>query len=369
MNDSHLVADSLKAPKNSMDECDISVIIITRNEEEVIGECIASVLSALEFAKKQNIIKSCEVILVDSASDDDTISIARKYPIKVIQLDPSWPLSAGAGMYTGVLHSNGIYIAKVDGDTVVCKDWFTNALPCLQKSDIAAVTGIFIEEVDKSNMIGSLYLKDSKHQPPGKVDVIATGIFKKSVLLEAGSFNPFLKAGEDKDLSWKISELGYKLIRLPFFEIRHYIGGKSKKITYIEYLKKMFMYSVGEGHAARYSIKNRKIFKKYVFRYATVHFAQIYILIFLWVNLLNSNYLLLTGLTNSKIILILDFMIFSFVLFVIIVRLKGKKSEGFLFSFQVIPYIVVRHIGFLFGMMKSTNKSSEYPQNCKIIKN
>ena len=364
-----MFTDGLETPKNRMDECDISVIIITRNEEDVIGECIASVLSALEFAKKQNIISSYEVIMVDSASDDDTINIARKYPIKVIQLDPSWPLSAGAGMYTGVLHSNGIFLAKVDGDTIVCKDWFANALPCLQKNDIAAVTGIYIEEIDKSSMIGSAYLEASKHQPPGEVNVIATGIFKKSILLEAGSFNPFLKAAEDRDLSWKIYELGYKLIRLPFFEIRHYLGGESKNITYIEYLKKMFMYSVGEGHAARYSIKNRKIFKKYVFRYATVHFAQIYILIFLWFNLLNSNYLFLTGLTNSKVILILDFIIFSFVLFVITVRLKGEKSEGFLLSFQAIPYIIVRDIGFVFGMMKSPKKSSKYPQNCKIIKN
>ena len=368
MNDSHLVADSLKAPKNSMDECDISVIIITRNEEEVIGECIASVLSALEFAKKQNIIKSCEVILVDSASDDDTISIARKYPIKVIQLDPSWPLSAGAGMYTGVLNSNGKFLAKVDGDSIVCKEWFANALPCLQKNDIAAVTGIYIEEVDKSNMIGSAYLEASKHQSPGEVDVIAIGIFKKNILLEAGSFNPFLKAAEDRDLSWKISELGYKLIKLPFFEMRHYIGGKSKKITYIEYLKKMFMYSVGEGHAARYSIKNRKIFSKYVFRYATVHFAQVYIMFFLWIYFLYTNYLLLIDTFNSGILFIFNIFILALGTFIIIVRYKGKKSKGFLFYFQAIPYIFVRHIGFIRGLIKSPKNPSKYPTKIKLIK-
>lgn len=352
---------------NNKYSIDISVIIITRNEESVIGECIKSVLSALEYAKKQNVLNSSEVILVDSASTDNTIDIARKYPIRILQLNPSWQLSAGAGMYTGVAHSKGRFLAKVDGDTILYEDWFANALPQLQGKGIGGVTGIYVEEVNKMSMTGKAFLEASKNQPPCEVEVIATGIFNKSIVLEAGSFNPFLKAAEDRDISWKISDLGYKLIRLPFYEIRHYLVVYGKKMTYLEYLKKMFGYSIGEGHAARYSIYNKKKFWKFLRRYTTVHFAQIYLSIFLWMNLLFSNYLFLIGSIHSIIILMLDLLVILFSLFIIVVNYKGKGWNEFIFSFQVIPYMLVRESGFILGLLKPPRKPSEYPADVRII--
>lgn len=349
------------------EECDISIIIITRNEESLIGKCIESVLSALEYAKKQNVLNSGEVILVDSASTDNTINIANKYPIRILQLDQFWQLSAGAGMYTGVLHSKGRFIAKVDGDTILYEDWFANALPELQKKGFGGVTGIYVEEVNGMSITGNAYVNASKNQPPGDVEVIATGIFNRRIMLEAGSFNPFLKAAEDRDLSWRISDLGYKLIRLPFLEIRHFLADNGEKMTYFEHLKKMFQYSIGEGHAARYSIHNKKTFWRYLRRYTTVYFSQIYILIFLWIHLFYSNYLMLIGSINSIIILIINFFVLLFSIFILIVKYKGIGWEEFLYSFHVIPYMFVREIGFILGFLKMPKKPSEYPVDVKII--
>lgn len=353
---------------NSNEEVDLSVIIITRNEEEIIGDCINSVISALNHAKKKNVLNSSEVILVDSASTDNTINIAKKFPIRILQLKPSWPLSAGAGMYTGVLHSKGRYLAKVDGDTIIYEDWFANALPHLQRKEIAGVTGIYVEVVKETGSTGKAYLEGSKNQPAGNVEVIATGIFNKKILLEAGSFNPYLKAAEDRDLSWNISELRYDLIRLPYYEMRHFLAGKEKKITYIEHLKKMYIYSVGEGYAARYSLNNKKKFWKYVRRYATVYFSQIYIYFFLWINLFYSNYLLLNGLLFSRLILLIDILIFLFSTYILIIRHSGHKWDEFLFSFEVIPYMFIRHMGFILGIMKSPKNPSMYPKNIIVIK-
>lgn len=352
---------------NNQYSIDLSVIIITRNEESIIGECIRSVLSALEYARKKNFLKSSEVILVDSASTDSTIDIARKYPIRILQLDPSWQLSSGAGMYTGVSHSKGRFIAKVDGDTIIYEDWFANALPELQKNGIGGVTGIFVEEVSDMNITGKEYVNASKNQPKGEVEVIATGIFNRSIVLEAGSFNPFLKAAEDRDISWKISDLGYKLIRLPSLEMRHFPANKGEKMTYFEHLKKMFQYSIGDGHAARYSMHNKKTFWRYLRKYTTVYFSQIYISMFLWMNLLYSNYLMLIGSINYIILITIDFLVVIFSLFIIIVNYKGTKWKEFIFSFQVIPYMFVRETGFILGFFKPAIKPSEYPVDIKII--
>lgn len=372
-NNSSQHKEGIKNSDCSQVKYDLSVIIITRNEEEIIEDCISSVLSAIEYAKGKKFLKSSEVILVDSASTDNTIKIAERFPIKIIRLNSSLPLSAGAGMYIGVLHSYGRFLAKVDGDTIVYRDWFANALPHLEDEKVAGVTGVYKEEIKDTNLIGLAYSNASKHQPPGKVDVIATGIFKKDILLKVGSFNPFLKAAEDRDISWKIHELGYELIRLPFFEIQHFIAGINKKMTYIEHLKKMFVYSIGEGHAAKYSIENRNIFMKYILRYATIYFANSYILILLWINLLYSNYTLFSNTNDSsKLVLIADTIILILSIFILIVKYKGKsegqKLKKILFPFEVFPYMIVRHVGFIIGMMKLRKKSSKYPLNIEIIK-
>jgi glycosyltransferase involved in cell wall biosynthesis len=351
--------------------CDLSIIIITRNEEEIIRDCITSVLAALEYAKAQEVLESSEVILVDSASTDGTIEIAKQFPISVIRLDSSIPLSASAGMYIGVLNSNGRFLAKVDGDTIVFKDWFAKALPYLENERIAGVTGIFKEEVSDNTMIGAAYSKESENQPAGKVDVIATGIFNKKILLKAGSFNPFLKAGEDRDICWRISELGYEFIRIPYFEIQHYLVGKNQEMTYVEHLQKMFKYSVGDGQAAKFYINNIEILKKYVFRYATIYFANAYIMIFLWINLFYSNYLFFSNHSFSPhFIFMVDFLVITLALFILTVKYQGKgqKLKGVMFTFEVIPYMITRHLGFVIGLMKRKKNPSDYPLKMETIK-
>ena len=55
----------------------VSIIIRTKNEEKWIESCLRSVFN-------QN-YKNFEVILVDNKSADNTVKIAKKYKIKVIE--------------------------------------------------------------------------------------------------------------------------------------------------------------------------------------------------------------------------------------------------------------------------------------------
>jgi len=115
---------------------DLSVVIISRNEERNIAGCIESVLKATEG------IGACEIVLVDSASTDGTIEIAAKYPIRILQLDPSYPLSPAAGFYTGFLNTGGKYIQFQCGDSILDENWFKNALLILKKDEqVAGVAG------------------------------------------------------------------------------------------------------------------------------------------------------------------------------------------------------------------------------------
>ena len=58
----------------------LSVVIIARNEEAYIAQCVEAVLVATAS------LQACDIVLVDSHSDDRTVAIASTYPIRIVCL-------------------------------------------------------------------------------------------------------------------------------------------------------------------------------------------------------------------------------------------------------------------------------------------
>src|SRR6058998_1435099 len=88
----------------------LSVVLITRNQTENVDRLIASVIG--ETAT----MESPEVVLVDSASRDDTVERASRHPIKVLRLSESQVLTAAAGRYVGFHATHGAFVLFLDGD-------------------------------------------------------------------------------------------------------------------------------------------------------------------------------------------------------------------------------------------------------------
>ena len=73
----------------------LSVLIITKNEEELIQECLESISWA------------DEIIIIDSGSSDNTIEIAQKYGAKIYHYD-NW-LGYGKQRQRAQTHASGDY--------------------------------------------------------------------------------------------------------------------------------------------------------------------------------------------------------------------------------------------------------------------
>ena len=114
----------------------LSVVIVARNEEENIERCIKSIL------RETKGISKVEVLMVDSASTDQTVEIAKNYSINIIQLKSDWPLSPSAGRFSGVNNTTGKYVLIIDGDMELLAGWVNKALEFLDgNSKCAAVMG------------------------------------------------------------------------------------------------------------------------------------------------------------------------------------------------------------------------------------
>ncbi|KGP62708.1 glycosyl transferase [Legionella norrlandica] len=85
----------------------LSVIIITKNEEANIRRCLESVL----FAD--------EIIIVDSGSTDNTLTIAKEYTDKVFSMD--WQ-GYGIQKYRALQKTQGDWILNLDADESVSQE-------------------------------------------------------------------------------------------------------------------------------------------------------------------------------------------------------------------------------------------------------
>lgn len=109
----------------------ISIVIPTLNEEKNISRCLESIFS-------QNYPKnSLEVIIVDDLSTDKTLSIAKKYPVKILI---SGNKHGEISKIIGFNKAQGDYLMYLDADTELRgKDWFQKMLfPLIEDQEIVA---------------------------------------------------------------------------------------------------------------------------------------------------------------------------------------------------------------------------------------
>jgi glycosyltransferase involved in cell wall biosynthesis len=122
-----------------MGEIQVSIIIKALNEEVNIAKCIESCI-------KETAGYSCEIILVDSLSTDNTVEIAKQYPIRIIQFLNKEDASCGAAPQLGYQYSLGEYIYLIDGDMECIPGFIPKAMQYMdQNCGVAGVGGQLVD--------------------------------------------------------------------------------------------------------------------------------------------------------------------------------------------------------------------------------
>ncbi|MEK6532092.1 MAG: glycosyltransferase family 2 protein, partial [Deltaproteobacteria bacterium] len=112
---------------------EISLIIVTYNAEDTIGECLQSL--------EGQSCRDFEVIIVDNCSSDGTKEILRSwnfnFPVKTIFLDKNSGFSAGNNI--GLKNSSGTRIALLNPDAKAERNWLKNLLDAMDKNPEAGI--------------------------------------------------------------------------------------------------------------------------------------------------------------------------------------------------------------------------------------
>jgi glycosyltransferase involved in cell wall biosynthesis len=106
----------------------VSVVIPCHNYARFVGEAIDSVLTQTH--------RSIEVIVVDDGSSDDTVAVAKRYPVRLLE-QPH--LGVCVATNNGIRASRGQYIMRLDADDILAPAYVEETLAALMREPGAAL--------------------------------------------------------------------------------------------------------------------------------------------------------------------------------------------------------------------------------------
>lgn len=229
----------------------LDVVIITKNQGWNVRRLVESVL------QQTGMRPGADVILVDSASTDETVDIACQYPIRVIRLSKRQRLTAAAGRQAGFTQTSGDIVLFLDGDMELRRGWIAAALSLFEREPgIAVITGEVIDQ-PRHAIESHGACTPSPLNVADCVEVSHGGgaaAYRRSVLEEVGSFNPFLFSDEEPELCLRIREAGHRIVKLRLPIADHY-SDPSDAISTLFGRRKRHLY-LGPGQALRLHLRS-----------------------------------------------------------------------------------------------------------------
>jgi len=205
-------------------ECSIS--ILTKNEEANLKACLEAVFSqrgAVEF----------EVILVDSGSTDETLSIARGYPIRIEQIPAEAFHHARTRNFAAGLGTAPIVI-NLSGDAIpATEDWLRNMLAGFNDPGVGAIYGRQLPKpgstIERRDTFDTVYgekrlVKDPAHRNGLGYRFYHFSDVNSALRRSVWQANPYpedLKMFEDVAIAKRILDAGWKIVYEPDAAVFH----------------------------------------------------------------------------------------------------------------------------------------------------
>ncbi|MFA5356252.1 MAG: glycosyltransferase family 2 protein [Candidatus Omnitrophota bacterium] len=190
-----------------MKKIPLSVVVMARNEEKNIAECLESVVDWVD-----------EIVVVDDYSSDKTLEIAKKYTDKIYQR--KWDMEGA---------SRNFAYSKAGNDYVLSLDCDERVTPELRKE----IIGIFDKapefngyNIPHRNFLGNYWIKHGGWYPNAKLKMFRKDKFR----YEESEFHPraFME-GKTFTLNKDILHYNYPDFHSLFAKVNHQTDFEAKK--------------------------------------------------------------------------------------------------------------------------------------------
>ncbi len=222
---------------NNYDMIKISLVIPAYNEEKYIGQCLDSVIANADK-------RIFEIIVVDNVSTDKTAEVARQRPgVKVVREEGK---GTNKARQRGLLEATGDFVAYIDADTRMPKEWPETADKFFEKNPKAVCLSGPYKYYDGSkfqNLILALLWNIFAPLMYFIVGYMVLGgnfVAKRSALLAMGGFDTSFKFyGDDTDIARRLHEQGRVVFKIGFF-----MYSSSRRFSNEGVFKMSFLYAI-----------------------------------------------------------------------------------------------------------------------------
>ncbi len=217
----------------------VSVVIPVYNEGKYIGACLESLM--------RQTVPADEIIVVDNNSTDDTVKIAKQYPVKIIKETKQ---GRGHARNRGFNKAQYDIIARTDGDSILPSNWIKRIKKKFTDEKIVAISGpaefydlpefiqnthwqtktTWIKVINTYNKVVRQLLKhDSLYGPNCALRKSAWNQIKNTTCLDDNQVH------EDLDLAIHLAPLG-TIKFYPNLKVSTSVRRWKKPEAYVEYL-------------------------------------------------------------------------------------------------------------------------------------
>lgn len=218
----------------------VSIIILNYNNEKYLENCLNS-LSKIIFPPQKY-----EVIVVDNASSDNSVNfIMEKFPwVKIVQFFKNYGFAEGNNR--AAKYAKGEYLAFLNPDTEVDKDWLIELVKVIEREKSIAACGgkvFFMDNRDTIQNAGHKMTIIGLGHPIGfgernshkfndtRYTLAASGcsmLVRKDVFIEIGGFDPdYFMYVEEIDFSLRLWLYGFKVAYVPKSITYHKLRGSA----------------------------------------------------------------------------------------------------------------------------------------------
>jgi rhamnosyltransferase len=199
-----------------------SVILLTHNSAKTIRGVLDGVI-------KQK-FTDFEILLIDSSSTDDTISIAEKFPCRIISIKPE-DFGHGKTRNYAARLAKGEFVIFLTHDSVPnCDDWLEELLEPFKNKKVVGVYGIQVPRKDENTLDKyfqkSLYGRkrivwvSSNWRQGDNLFSDANSAVRRSILLRTPYADDII-VSEDYEWASRVLELGFIIVYNPRASVTH----------------------------------------------------------------------------------------------------------------------------------------------------
>jgi len=224
-----------------------TVVVVNWNGEQFLERCLAALL--VQTATPH------EIILLDNASTDGSVEIARKFPsVRLMALEQNTGFARGNNLVIDSASMASEWFALINPDAFAAPRWLESLLAAAESNPEFDVFGsklvnsadpTLLDGTGDAYHISGLAWRTAhgvpvSHLGENECEIFspcaAAALYRRSALLEAGGFDEdFFCYVEDVDLGFRLRLAGYRCLYVPQSVVHHVgsgtTGGKNSDFS------------------------------------------------------------------------------------------------------------------------------------------